>query len=74
MGGYLLLPESTVSYTYHRTCHHPNGAGRVLTYFATMLVDPHTGLFGEMVQGLTLRAGKIGLDGDLGLAGVCGEA
>jgi hypothetical protein len=39
-----------------------------------MLVNPHTGLFGEVVKGLIIREGQIGLDGGPGLAGVCGEA
>jgi hypothetical protein len=74
MTGDLLLPESTVNYTYYRTWHHPNGAGRVRKYFATMLVEPHTGLSGEAVKGLTTRAGRTGLRGGQGRAGVCGEA
>ena len=68
-----LLSEITVSDTYSRTCHDPNGAGRGGKYFATMLMIPEKGLFGEARE-RCIPTGGMGLEGGSGLAAVCGEA
>jgi hypothetical protein len=70
----LLLLESTVSYRYYRTCHHPNGAGQVRKYSVTMLVVPYVGLFGDAVNSLTTHVRKRDLGRGARVAGVWGNS